>query len=68
LAGGGECVADLAALRNQPDLFGEVASAPTTWQAVHEIDDTVHEIDDTVLDGLRRRGPRCGRRPLHPRR
>jgi hypothetical protein len=46
LAGGGECVADLAALRDQHDLFGEVASAPTTWRAVHEI-------DDTVLDGLR---------------
>jgi hypothetical protein len=46
LAGGGECVADLAALRDQPDLFGEVASAPTTWRAVHDI-------DDAVLDGLR---------------
>jgi hypothetical protein len=47
LAGGGECVADMAALRDQPDLFGEVASGPTVWRAVHEI-------DDAVLAGLRR--------------
>lgn len=47
LAGGGECVADMAALRDQPDLFGEVASGPTAWRAVHEI-------DDAVLAGLRR--------------
>jgi hypothetical protein len=47
LAGGGECVADMAALRDQPDLFGEVASGPTVWRAVREV-------DDKVLDGLRR--------------
>ena len=47
LAGGGECVSDLAALRDQPALFGEVASAPTTWRAVHDI-------DHAVLDALRR--------------
>jgi Transposase DDE domain group 1 len=45
LAGGGECVADLAALRDQPALFGEVASAPTAWRAVQEI-------DEAVLDAL----------------
>jgi hypothetical protein len=47
LAGGGECVADMAALRDQADLFGEVASGPTIWRAVHEV-------DAAVLDGLRR--------------
>jgi hypothetical protein len=47
LAGGGECIADLGALRDQPDLFGQVASAPTAWRAMHEV-------DDAVLDGLRR--------------
>jgi hypothetical protein len=41
LAGGGECVSDMAALRDQPDLFGEVASAPTIWRAVDDIDDVV---------------------------
>jgi CTP:molybdopterin cytidylyltransferase MocA len=47
LAGGGECVADMAALRDQPDLFGEVASAPTIWRAVQGV-------DASVLEGLRR--------------
>ena len=46
LAAGGRCVADMAALRDQPDVFGEVASAPTIWRAFDQI-------DDTVLDGLR---------------
>lgn len=47
LAGGGECVADMAALRDQPELFGEVASAATIWRAVREV-------DTTVLGALRR--------------
>ena len=47
LAGGGVCVDDVAALRDQPDLFGEVASAATIWRAVHQI-------DAVVLDALRR--------------
>jgi hypothetical protein len=29
LADGGETISDVAVLRNQPDLFGEVASHPT---------------------------------------
>ena len=47
LAGGGECVSDMAALRDQPELFGEVASAATIWRALREI-------DDGTRDGLRR--------------
>jgi len=39
LAGGGVCVSDVAALRDQPDLFGEVASSATIWRAVHQVDD-----------------------------
>jgi hypothetical protein len=46
LAAGGRCVADMAALRDQPDVFGEVASAPTIWR-------TFDAIDDTVLGALR---------------
>jgi hypothetical protein len=34
LADGGDCLADLGALREQPELFGSVASAPTAWRAV----------------------------------
>jgi len=34
LADGGDCLSDLGALREQPELFGSVASAPTAWRAV----------------------------------
>lgn len=47
LAGGGVCIDDVAALRDQPDLFGEVASSATIWRAVHDI-------DGVVLEALRR--------------
>jgi hypothetical protein len=47
LAGGGRCVAEMATLRNQPALFGDVASGPTIWRALDAI-------DDDVLAGLRR--------------
>ncbi len=30
-AAGGECISDLAMLRQQPELFGEVASTSTAW-------------------------------------
>jgi len=46
LAAGGRCVRDMAALRDQPDVFGDVASAPTIWR-------TFDKVDDTVLDALR---------------
>lgn len=39
LATGGRCLADLRVLRNQPSLFGAVASDPTAWRAVHQVDD-----------------------------
>jgi hypothetical protein len=34
LVDGGDCLSDLQSLRNQPELFGEVASHPTAWRAV----------------------------------
>ena len=34
LADGGDCMSDLAVLRNQPGLFGTVASDPTAWRTV----------------------------------
>jgi hypothetical protein len=39
LAGGGEAISDLAVLRDQPNLFGEVASDPTAWRTLDAIDD-----------------------------
>jgi hypothetical protein len=38
LADGGECISDLKVLRNQPGLFGAVASQPTAWRLLDAID------------------------------
>jgi hypothetical protein len=43
LADGGECIADLATLRQQPDLFGQVASTPTAWRVLDSIEEPVQE-------------------------
>ncbi len=34
IADGGDCVSDLAVLRDQPSLFGEVASTSTAWRVI----------------------------------
>jgi len=39
LADGGEAISDLAVLRDQPDLFGPVASDPTAWRLLAALDD-----------------------------
>jgi hypothetical protein len=36
LADGGDCLSDLAVLRDQPELFGRVASIPTAWRILAE--------------------------------
>ncbi|MEV7935728.1 hypothetical protein AB0O82_06245 [Kitasatospora sp. NPDC088264] len=38
LADGGEAIADLALPHDQPDVFGPVTSAPTTWWLLADID------------------------------
>jgi hypothetical protein len=38
LADGGEAIADLAVLRDQPELFGAVASDPTGWRVLADLD------------------------------
>ena len=38
LADGGDCLADLSALRAQPALFGGVASDATAWRALAALD------------------------------
>lgn len=50
LAAGGDCVSDLASLRDQPDLFGWVASTPTAWRVI----DAMTEADLEVLADARR--------------
>ena len=37
LADGGEAISDLAVLRDQPVLFGDVASVPTAWRTLEAI-------------------------------
>jgi Transposase DDE domain group 1 len=48
LADGGDCLSDLAVLRNQPELFGPVASTPTAWRVVEQV-----ACDPDGLAGLR---------------
>lgn len=38
LAAGGEAIGDIAVLREQPDLFGAVASTATAWRVLDGID------------------------------
>jgi hypothetical protein len=46
LADGGEAISDLGVLREQPALFGAVASTPTAWR-------TLKAVGDRGADGLR---------------
>ena len=39
IAAGGKCMSDLKTLRDQPVLFGQVASDPTAWRAMHQVDE-----------------------------
>jgi hypothetical protein len=48
LADGGDCLSDLAVLRDQPELFGAVASTPTAWRVVEQV-----ASDELGLAGLR---------------
>jgi len=43
IADGGDAISDLAVLRNQPELFGQVASTPTAWRTLEAIDDSALE-------------------------
>lgn len=38
LADGGEAIADLAVLRDQAAVFGPVASTPTAWRLLADVD------------------------------
>jgi hypothetical protein len=37
LADGGDCLSDLAVLRQQPELFGPIASTPTAWRVIEQV-------------------------------
>lgn len=46
LADGGETISDVAVLRDQPELFGVVASHPTVWR-------TLDAVDTSALDRIK---------------
>ena len=48
LADGGDCLSDLAVLRDQPELFGAVASTATAWRVIERV-----ATDPDGLAGLR---------------
>jgi hypothetical protein len=39
IASGSDCISDARVLRDQPRVFGAVASTPTMWRSLNEIDD-----------------------------
>jgi hypothetical protein len=55
IADGGDAISDLAVLRNQPELFGEVASTPTAWRTLEAIDDSALERIAVARAAARRR-------------
>jgi hypothetical protein len=54
-ADGGGYTTDLAALRDQPKLFGPVASQPTTWRLLDAIDEKLRAGIDTARAQARAR-------------
>jgi len=43
IADGGTAISDLAVLRDQPSLFGDVASTPTAWRTLEAVDNAALE-------------------------
>lgn len=55
IADGGTAISDLAVLRDQPGLFGEVASTPTAWRTLEAVDDAALVRIATARAAARRR-------------
>lgn len=55
IADGGRVLSDLATLRDQGELYGPVASDPTLWRALEEIDAAQREWIATARAKIRRR-------------
>ena len=55
IADGGTAISDLAVLRDQPNLFGEVASTPTAWRTLEAVDGTALVRIATARAAARRR-------------
>jgi hypothetical protein len=63
IADGATTIADLAVLRNQPELFGEVASHPTAWRTLQAIDNDTLERVRAGRAAARRRAWAAGADP-----
>jgi hypothetical protein len=63
LADGGDCLSDIGALRDQPDLFGRVASDSTAFRVIDSIDAQSLERLRTAVAGARARAWGLGARP-----
>ncbi|MQA76570.1 MAG: IS1380 family transposase [Solirubrobacterales bacterium] len=63
LADGGDCLADLGALREQVDLLGAVASDSTAWRVIDSIDAERLESIRAARASARRRAWAQGARP-----
>ena len=63
LADGGECLADVGALRDQPDLFGSVASDSTAFRVIDSIDGECLERLRSAVQIARGRAWKLGARP-----
>jgi hypothetical protein len=63
LADGGDCLADLGALRDQSDLFGNVASDSTAFRVVDSIDERCLERLRAAVATARARAWKLGARP-----
>src|SRR6516165_2141573 len=65
LVDGGECVSDLRVLRDQPDLFGAVASTPTASRTLYAIDAAVLDDIANARAAARAAAWRAGMRPAN---
>jgi hypothetical protein len=63
IADGGETISDLAVLRNQPELFGPVASTPTAWRTLEAIDNDALDRIAAARAAARRRAWAAGMDP-----
>jgi Transposase DDE domain group 1 len=63
LADGGDCLHDLAAIRDQADLFGRVASDATAWRVIDALDEGRREAVRAARRSARERAWAAGARP-----
>lgn len=63
VADGGTSMSDLKVLRNQPEVFGTVASDPTAWRVLASIDDEVLIAIDAARAAARAAAWAAGARP-----